>query len=80
MANTWQYLKLLGYTEYTQFGAYDSITAPYTRFKTLCDSIYHLQEESMRKETLDAILHNTNNFYSNELQDSIVDSFVNQLN
>ena len=79
MANTWQYLKSLGYTEYTQFGAYDSITAPYTRFKTLCDSIYQLQEESMRKETLDAILHNTNNFYSKDLQDSIVSGFVDQL-
>ena len=80
MANTWKYLKSLGYNEYTQFGAYDSITAPYTRFKALCDSIYQLQEESMRKETLDVILHNTNNFYSKNLQDSIVSGFVNQLN
>lgn len=80
MANSWKHLRHLGYEEYKQFGAYDSITAPYTRFKTLCDSIYQLQEESMSKETLETILHNTNNFYSNDLQDSIVSSFVNQLN
>ena len=53
MANTWQYLKSLGYTEYTQSARQHYST--YTRFKTLCDPIYQ-QEESMRKETLDAIL------------------------
>ena len=79
MVNTWQYLQALGFEEYTQFGVYDSITTPYNRFSALCDSIQHLVNNSMSKATLDVILHNTNNFYSEKLQDSIVSSIVNQL-
>ena len=79
MANTWEYLNKLGFESYTQFGAYDNITAPYTRFKSLCDSIPQLEEQPMSKQTLSTILHNTNRFYSKDLQDSIVKQIVNQL-
>jgi hypothetical protein len=79
MANTWEYLNKLGFESYTQFGAYDSITAPYTRFRTLCDSIPQLEEQPMSKQTLSTVLHNTNRFYSKDLQDSIVKQIINQL-
>ena len=54
MANTWQYLKLLGYTEYTQ-----SVHMTALQHLTHVLRLYvtqYIQEESMRKETLDAIL------------------------
>jgi hypothetical protein len=79
MSNTWQYLEELGFEQYTQFGVYDSITTPYSRFNTLCDSIQQSINEDMSKHTLDTILHNSNRFYSDDLQDSIVSSIVNQL-
>ena len=72
-------LEELGFEQYTQFGVYDSITTPYSRFNTLCDSIQQSINEDMSKHTLDTILHNSNRFYSDDLQDSIVSSIVNQL-
>ena len=79
MANTWKYLNKLGFESYTQFGVYDSITSPYKRFSTLCDSIQQLQEQSMSKQTLSTILHNTNRFYSKDLENSIVKQLVEQI-
>ena len=81
MSGTWKYLKELGFEEYSKFGVYDSITSPYNRFTDLCDSIQHIihADMSTEKNTLDIVLHNTNHFYSENLQDSIVTSFIDQL-
>jgi hypothetical protein len=79
MPDSWKVLHGYGFESYTQFGAYDAIKQPHTRFKTLCDSIPQLEEELMSKETLTAILHNTNRFYSKDLENSIVKEFVEQI-
>ena len=81
MVDTWKYLESLGFEKYSIFGVYDSITSPYNRFTVLCDSIQHIihADMSTEKNTLDIVLHNTNHFYSKELQDSIVTTFIDQI-
>jgi len=79
MPDSWKVLQGYGFESYEQFGVYDAIKPPHARFKTLCDSIQQLEEEPMSKVTLTAILHNTNRFYSKDLEDSIVKQFVEQI-
>ena len=80
MSGTWKYLKELGFEEYSKFGVYDSITSPYNRFTELCDQIQNLTVSPLNcKQTLEEVLYNTNHFYSENLQDSIVTSFIDQL-
>ena len=80
MANTWKYLESLGFEQYSIFGVYDSITSPYNRFQFLCDQILYFNENPLNNDlTLEKLLHNTNNFYSDTLQDSIVSSIVDQI-
>lgn len=80
MAGTWQYLEELGFEQYSIFGVYDSITSPYNRFTEVCDQIQNRVIQPLKcKHTLDQVLYNTNHFYSKDLQDSIVTSFIDQL-